>query len=179
MRTPNWSFFFFLLSFPPSLINLYRPKVIYIRRRLIPPVGWMSNIYDAAYLLTLRALTVRCWVWNQNKPTQVDVRGPFVSLKQWNLSSRYWFRNGDLILQSHEANITVSGVSRGNPSSSRAQLTVSQLEVKHSQHWPTKGKQRRRVCSLNKKTRITVYQCKKCDVELCVVGVAHTRQSVR
>jgi hypothetical protein len=72
----------------------------------------------------------------------------------------------DLILQSHEANITVSGVSRGRPSSSVAQ--VSRLEVKHSQHWPIKGKQRR-VCSLNKKTWITLYQCKKCDVGLCVV----------
>jgi hypothetical protein len=35
----------------------------------------------------------------------------------------------DLIAQSHKANITVSGVSQGSPSSSGAQ--VSQLEVKH------------------------------------------------
>jgi hypothetical protein len=45
----------------------------------------------------------------------------------------------DLIV--HEANITVSGVSRGRPSSSGAQL--NRLDVKHSQRWPSKGKQRR------------------------------------
>jgi hypothetical protein len=82
----------------------------------------------------------------------------------------------DLILQSHEANITVTGVSRRSPSSSGAQL--SRMDVKHSQHWPTKGKQRRRVCSLNKKNRIMLYQCKKCDVGLCGVGVAHAPLSV-
>ncbi|PNF24797.1 hypothetical protein B7P43_G15252 [Cryptotermes secundus] len=73
-----------------------------------------------------------------------------------------------MILQSHKANITDSGVSRGRPSSSGAEL--SRLEVKHSQHWPAKGKQRRcRACSQNKKTRSSLYYCKKCDVGLCVV----------
>jgi hypothetical protein len=42
----------------------------------------------------------------------------------------------DLILQSPEVNITVSGASRGRPSSFGAQL--SRLEVKHSQHRPAK-----------------------------------------
>jgi hypothetical protein len=43
----------------------------------------------------------------------------------------------DLIVQSHEANITVSGISWGRPCSSGAQL--SQLEVKHLQSpHPTK-----------------------------------------
>jgi hypothetical protein len=46
----------------------------------------------------------------------------------------------DLIVQMHEAKITVSGISRGRPSWSGAQL--SRLEVKHLQHWPSKGKQR-------------------------------------
>ena len=45
------------------------------------------------------------------------------------------------------------------------------LEVKHSQHWPSKGKQRRcRVCSLKKQTRSTLYFCSKCDVGLCIVN---------
>jgi hypothetical protein len=82
----------------------------------------------------------------------------------------------NLIVQSHEANITVSGVSRGRPSKSGAQL--SRLEVKHSQHWPSKGKQRRRLCSQNKKTRSTLFCCNKCDVGLCVVDCfkkRHTR----
>jgi hypothetical protein len=83
----------------------------------------------------------------------------------------------NLIVQSHEANITVSGVSRGRPSSSGAQL--SRLVVKQSQHWPSKGKQKRRMCSLNKKPRSTLFFCcKKCDVGLCVVDCFekwHTR----
>jgi hypothetical protein len=87
----------------------------------------------------------------------------------------------DLIVQTHVANIMVSGVSRGRPSSSGAQL--SRLGVKHSQRWPSKGKQRRcRVCSLNKRTRSTLFYCKKCDVGLCVMDcfeMWHTRARVR
>jgi hypothetical protein len=42
--------------------------------------------------------------------------------------------------------------------------------VKHSQGWSSKGKQRHcHVCSLNKKTRSTLFYCKKCDVSLRVV----------
>jgi hypothetical protein len=52
----------------------------------------------------------------------------------------------DMIVQIHKMNITVSGVSRGRPSSSGAQL--NQLEVKHSQHWPSKVKQRSHVCDV-------------------------------
>ena len=75
----------------------------------------------------------------------------------------------DLIILSHEENVTASGVSRGRPSPFGIQL--SRLEVKHSQHWPSKGKQRRcRVCSLKKQTRTTLYFCNKCDVGLCVVN---------
>jgi hypothetical protein len=43
----------------------------------------------------------------------------------------------DLIVQLHEANITVSGVSQGRQTSSGAQL--SRLEVKHLQHGHPKG----------------------------------------
>ena len=76
-----------------------------------------------------------------------------------------------------EKNVTPSGNSRGRPSPTASQL--SRLEVKHSQHWPSKGKQRRcRVCSLHKQTRSTLYFCKKCDVGLYVVNCFekwHTR----
>ena len=45
--------------------------------------------------------------------------------------------------------MTASGASRGRSSPFASQLT--HLEVKHSQHWPSKGKQRQcRVCSLKK-----------------------------
>src|SRR5215510_15307345 len=47
----------------------------------------------------------------------------------------------DLIILSREENVTASGVSKGRPSPFSSQF--SRLEVKHSQHWPSKGKQRR------------------------------------
>jgi len=66
-----------------------------------------------------------------------------------------------------EENVTVSGTSRGRPSPMASQL--SRLEVKHSQHWPYKGKRQRcRVCSLAKQTRSTWYFCRKRDVGLCI-----------
>jgi hypothetical protein len=75
----------------------------------------------------------------------------------------------ELIIHSQEKNVTASGTSSGRPSPTASQL--SRLEVKHSQHWPSKGKQWTcRVCSLHKKTRSMLYFCKKCDVGLCVVN---------
>ena len=47
----------------------------------------------------------------------------------------------NLITEFHEQNVTASGVSRGRRSPSVSQMSC--LEVKHSQHWPSKGKQRR------------------------------------
>jgi hypothetical protein len=74
----------------------------------------------------------------------------------------------ELIIQSHEENVTASGISRGRPSPCASQL--SQIEVKHSKHWPSNGKQRWcRVCSPKKQTRHTLYFCKKWDVGLCIV----------
>jgi len=74
-----------------------------------------------------------------------------------------------LIIHSQEENVTASGISRGRPSPTGSQR--SRLEVKHSQHWPSKGKQQQcRVCSLHKQTRRMLYFCKKCDVGLCVVN---------
>jgi len=76
---------------------------------------------------------------------------------------------GELIFHSQEQNVTASGISRGRPSPTASQL--GRLEVKHSQHWPAKGKQRRCcVCSQQKKTWSTLYFCRKCDVGLCVVN---------
>jgi hypothetical protein len=81
----------------------------------------------------------------------------------------------ELIIHSNEENVTVSGTSRGRSSPTASQL--SRLEVKHSQHWPSKRKQRRcRVCSLLKQTRNTLYFCSKCDVGLCVMNSFDNRQ---
>jgi len=76
-----------------------------------------------------------------------------------------------LIIHSQEENVTASGISRGRPSPTVSQSKISRLEVQHSQHWPSKGKQWQcRVCSLHKQTRSTLYFCRKCDVGLCVVN---------
>jgi hypothetical protein len=87
----------------------------------------------------------------------------------WNSRSR--------IYHSQEENVTPSATSRGRPSPMASQL--SRLDVKHSQHWPSKGKQRWcRMCSLAKQTRSTLYFCSKCDVGLCIVNCFekwHTR----
>jgi hypothetical protein len=73
-----------------------------------------------------------------------------------------------LIIHFQEENVTASGISRGRPSLTASQL--SRLEVKHSQHWPSKRKpQQCRTCSLHKQTRSMVYFCRKCDVSPCLV----------
>jgi len=86
----------------------------------------------------------------------------------------------ELIYHSQEENVTVSGTSRGRPSPMASQL--SRLEVRHSQHWPYKGKRRRcRVCSLAKQIQYTWYFCRKCDVGLCIGNCFekwHTRVNV-
>jgi len=77
----------------------------------------------------------------------------------------------ELIIHLQEENVTASGISRGRPSPTVSQL--SWLEVKHSQHWPSKGNiQRCYVCSLHKQTRSTLYFCWKCDVGLCAYWTA-------
>jgi hypothetical protein len=82
----------------------------------------------------------------------------------------------DFVIQSHKANVTVRGVSRGRLSPSASQL--SSLEVKHSQHWPSKGKQSRcSVCSLKKNTRSTLYYFKKGDVGLCILDCFEKRHT--
>jgi hypothetical protein len=73
----------------------------------------------------------------------------------------------ELIIHSQEETVIASGTSRGTPSPTVSQL--SRLEVKHSQHWTSKGKKRRfRVFSLPKQTRMTKYFCRKCDIGLCI-----------
>ena len=73
-----------------------------------------------------------------------------------------------MITESHEQNVTASGVSRGKQSPSVSQ--ISRLEVKHSQHWPSKGKQHRcRVCAMKNKRGSTMYFCAKCDVGLFIM----------
>jgi len=74
----------------------------------------------------------------------------------------------NLIMESHKDNVTASGISRGRPSTSVSQ--ISHLEVKHSQHWPSKGKQHHCcVCAMKNKRGSTPYFCAQCDVGLCIV----------
>jgi hypothetical protein len=85
-----------------------------------------------------------------------------------------------LIAESHEQNVTASGVSQGRPSPSVSQISC--LEVKHSQHWASKGKQRHcRVCTIKNNRGSTIYFCVKCDVGLCIMDcfeIWHTRVNV-
>jgi hypothetical protein len=56
----------------------------------------------------------------------------------------------NFIIQSHQENVTASGNSRDGTNSFTSQL--SQLQMKHSQHWLSKGKQILcSACSLRKK----------------------------
>ena len=73
-----------------------------------------------------------------------------------------------LIIHSQEENVTASAISKGRPSPTASQL--SRLEVKHSQHWPSKGKRWCHVCLLHKQTWSTLYFCRKCDIGLCIVN---------
>ena len=118
----------------------------------------------------------RTWKWTKKRffhLTDMTILNAFLILKSCGGKMMHkHFREilvRELIIHSQEQNATVSGVSRGRPSPTASQL--SRLEVKHSQHWPAKGKQRRcRVCSLQKKTGTMLYFCRKCDVGLCVVN---------
>ena len=86
----------------------------------------------------------------------------------------------NLITESHEQNVTASGISQGRQSPSISQISC--LEVKHSQHWPSKGKQHHcRVCTMKNKRGSTLYFCTKCDVGLCIMDCferRHTRVNV-
>jgi hypothetical protein len=64
----------------------------------------------------------------------------------------------ELIIHSQEENVTASGTSRGIPSPNASQH--NRLEIKHSQHWPSKEKH---AAPLHKQTQSTLYLCRKCD----------------
>jgi ribosomal protein S16 len=72
------------------------------------------------------------------------------------------------ITHSYEENVTASGFFSNRPDPLTSQL--SQLEVKHSQHWLSKGVQGHcHVHSLKKETWHTLSSCKKCGIGLCTV----------
>jgi hypothetical protein len=64
---------------------------------------------------------------------------------------------------------TFVGQQNGLNEEAAPESQLSRLEVKHSTHWPGKGKERRYRCQMNKKTKKTVYFYKICDCGLCVV----------
>jgi hypothetical protein len=122
--------------------------------------------------------------WNCQQNMQVD-QEPFFYLTDTNIQNAFLIhksRGGkmthknfhkilvhELIIHLQEENVTASGISRGRPSPTVSQL--SRLEVKHSEHWPSKRKlQECRMCSLHKQTQSTLYFCRKCDIGLCIVN---------
>jgi hypothetical protein len=119
--------------------------------------AWMANSYEIAR---------RTWKWTKKlffHLTDMTILNAFLTHKSCggNMTHKKFQEVlvRDLVIQSHKANVAVSGMSRGRPSPSSSQF--SQMEVKHSQHWPSKGKQRHcRLCSLKEKIRSILYYCK-------------------
>jgi len=105
----------------------------------------------------------RMWKWTKKlffHLTDKDILNAFLLHKTCGgkmTHKKFWevlVRN--LITESHEQNVTSSGISRGRPSPSVSQ--ISRPEVKHSQHWPSKGKRHRcRVCAMKNKRGSTLY----------------------
>ena len=138
--------------------------------------AYMGFVDKADRMVNSYGIARRTWKW---------IKKLFFHLADMNILSAFLMRKSsggkmthksfrevlvqNLIFLSHGENVTASGVSRGRPSPFASQLT--RLEVKHSQHWPSKGKQRRcRLCSLKKQTRSTLYFCSKWDVGLCIAN---------
>ena len=81
----------------------------------------------------------------------------------------------ELIIQSQEENVTASGISRGRPNPIVSQLC--RLEIKHSERWFSRGKQRQCcVWSLHKQTWSMLYFCRTCDKRR--IGCADARQII-
>jgi len=138
--------------------------------------AYMGFVDKSDRMVNSYGITRRTWKWTKKlffHLTDMTILNAFVIHKSsGGKMTHKSFREvlvQDLILLSHDGNVTASGVSRGRSSPFASQL--SRLEVKHSQHWPSKGKQRWcRVCSLKKQTRSMLYFCNKCDVGLCIVN---------
>ena len=138
--------------------------------------AYMGFVDKSDRMVNSYGITRRTWKWTKKlffHLTDMTILNAFVIHKSsGGKMTHKSFREvlvWDLIILSHDGNVTASGVSRGRPSPFASQL--SRLEVKHSQHWPSKGKQRWcRVCSLKKQTRSMLYFCNKCDVGLCIVN---------
>ena len=158
----------------------------------LPPPPHLKNLPDSTPVNVDHIDSEWCWPWQQlTLISYWQVPHPVVSvphdgfmeynkwMNEWKKMTHKNFHEilvRELIIHSQEGNVTASGLSRGRPSPAASQLI--RLEVKHSQHWPSKGKQRCcHVCSLQKETK-TTYFCRKCDVGLCVVNCFekwHTR----
>ena len=170
---------------PPVEGNFTQESGQAIRPRVVEDYSaYMGFVDKSDRMVTSYGIARRTWKWTKKlffHLTDMTILNAFLIHKSCGGKMTHKvFRETlvrELIINSQEGNVTASGTSRGRPSPAASQL--SRLEVKHSQHWPSKGKQRRcRVCSLQKKTRSTLYFCRKCDVGLCVVNCFekwHTR----
>jgi hypothetical protein len=114
----------------PHLIEDYNANMGFVDKS-----DRMANSYGIAR---------RTWKWTKKlffHLTDKTILNDFLTHKSCGGSmthKKFWqvlVRN--LVIQSHKANVTVSGMSRGRPSPSSFQL--SRLEVRHSKHWPSKG----------------------------------------
>ena len=107
--------------------------------------AYMGFVVKADRMVNSYGIAQRTWKWTKklfSHLTDMTILNAFIIHKSsGGKMTHKSFREvlvRDLIILSHEENVTVSGVSRGRPNPFSSQL--SRLEVKHSQHWPSKRK---------------------------------------
>jgi hypothetical protein len=149
---------------PPVEGNFTNESGHAIRPRLVEGYSaYMGFVDKSDRMVSSCRIAWRTWKWTKKlffHLTDMTVLNAFLIHKSCGGKMTHKnFREAlvqELIIQSHEENVTASGISRDRPSPFASQL--SRLEAKHSKHWPSKGKQRHCcVCLLKKQTRSTLF----------------------
>ena len=161
---------------PPVEGNFTQESGQAIKPRVVEDSAYMGFEGKSHRMVNSYGIARRTWKWTKKlffHLTDMTILNAFLMHKL--CGGKMMHKNfreilvPELIIHSQEGNVTASGPSRGTPRPTAFQL--SRLEVKHSQHWPSKGKQRRcHVCWLQEQTRSMLCICRNCDVGLCVVN---------
>ena len=161
---------------PPVEGNFTQESSQAIKSRVVEDYNaYMGFVDKSDRMVNSYGIARRTWKWTKKlffHLTDMTILNAFLIHKSCGgkMTHKIFRENlvREFIIHSQEGNVTGSGLSRGRPSPAASQLT--RLEVKHSEHWPSKGKSQRRcrLCSLQKKTKTTLYSCRKCDAGLCV-----------
>jgi hypothetical protein len=131
-------------------------------------MGFMDNCY---IMVNSYGIACRTWKWTEKlffRLTDMTILSAFLIHKSWGGKMAHTnFREDlvrELIIHSNEENLTASGISKGRPSPSASQL--SWLQVKHSQHWPSKEHNGGTTWSLQKQIHTKLRFCKKRDIDM-------------